>query len=114
MVDSRFRRTTFQRAGLGIRTPIRWTLGNRPLPTSAPRPPCRGATTEPRAIPAIAPESHRTQVRSARSADTHASRLEEGRDWLRNRHHLAVEAAALIVVYLVYASAAAWSEVLAP
>ena len=39
---------------------------------------------------------------SARSADTHASPLEEARDWLRNRHHLAVEAAALIVVYLVY------------
>ena len=39
---------------------------------------------------------------SARSADIHASRLEEARGWLRNRHHLAVEAAALIFVYLVY------------
>ena len=43
-----------------------------------------------------------TEVSSARSADTHASRLDEARGWLRNRHHLAVEAAALIVVYLVY------------
>jgi membrane-associated phospholipid phosphatase len=43
-----------------------------------------------------------TEVSSARSADTHASRLEVARGWLRNRHHLAVEAAALIFVYLVY------------
>ncbi len=37
-----------------------------------------------------------------RSADTHARRLEEARGLLRTRHHLAVEAAALIFVYLVY------------
>jgi membrane-associated phospholipid phosphatase len=41
-------------------------------------------------------------VSSARFADRHAGRLEDARGWLRNRHQLAVEAAVLIVVYLVY------------
>ncbi len=36
------------------------------------------------------------------SFPVHAGRMEEARGWLRSRHHLGVEAAALIVVYLVY------------
>ncbi len=75
--------------------------GYRPGPTSRPSPRPTGRKDH-QAISTITLESHGTDVSSARSADTHAGRLEEARGWLWNRHHLAVEAAVLIVVYLVY------------